>query len=68
MTFGTLWPINEIIVYTWIIGARGGHGGFGGRGGVGEEGQAVEEVVIGEDKLEEEAVEGASNAALLVAM
>ena len=35
---------------------------------MGEVGQAVEEVVIGEDKLEEEAVEGASNAALLVAI
>ena len=37
---------------------------------MGEEGEAVavEEVVIGEDELEEEAVERASNAALLVAM
>ena len=37
----------------------------------GEEGEAVvavEEVVIGEDELEEEVVERASNAALLVAM
>ena len=35
---------------------------------VGEEEEAVEEVVIGEDEVVEGAVEGASNAALLVAM